>query len=196
MEAAAWSGLYISEFIYNLIINKKKHNMSFTKEEIDEIKYAKRYGYIFSSAFIVFGATLLLLIYSFNRFIDFSDLNVIAIIISTIGLSYLILVGMNRKINKDLKSEKKLIETKIVEKKEKTIDYEVGSGSLYVPVLGKLFPKIWGQEMKSYEVLRLTIDGEKYNVGKDIFDNIKEGDNIELHWSYYGEIFLGIRLTK
>ena len=170
--------------------------MSFTKEEIDEIKYGKRYGYIFSSAFMIFGAILLLLIFSHSSIIDFYALKIIAIIISTIGASYLILVGMNRKINKDLKSEKKLIETKTVEKKEKTIDYEVGSGSLYIPVLGKLFPKIWGQEMKSYEVLRLTIDGEKYSVGKDIFDNVKEGDSIELHWSYYGEIFLGIRLTK
>ena len=126
--------------------------MSFTKEEIDEIKYGKRYGYIFSSTFMIFGAILLLLTYSQSRAIDFSDLKIITIIIITIGVSYLILVGMNRKIIKDLKSEKKLIETKIVEKKENTIDYEVGSGSLYIPVLGKLFPKIWGQEMKSYEV--------------------------------------------
>lgn len=146
------SGLYISEFINNLIITKKKYKMSFTKEEIDEIKYGKRYGYIFSSTFMIFGAILLLLTYSQSRAIDFSDLKIITIIIITIGVSYLILVGMNRKIIKDLKSEKKLIETKIVEKKENTIDYEVGSGSLYIPVLGKLFPKIWGQEMKSYEV--------------------------------------------
>jgi hypothetical protein len=170
--------------------------MSFTNEEIKDIKYAKRYGYVFSSAFMLFGIILLIVNYTQEKAINILDIRTLTTIFLTIGVSYLILFGMNRKINKDLKFEKKLIETKTVEKKENTVDYEVGSGSLYIPGLGKLFPKIWGQEMKSFNVLRLTIDGEEYSVGKEIYENVKEGDSIELHWSYYGEIFLGIRLKK
>ena len=170
--------------------------MSFTNEEIKDIKYAKRYGYIFSSAFMFFGIILLLVDYALNGKINLFDIRTMTTILLTIVISYLILFAINRKINKDLKLEKKLIETKTVQKKENTQDYEVGSGSLYIPILGDLFPELWGQKMKSFKVLRLTIDGEKYSVAKEIFDNVEEGDSIELHWSYYGEIFLGIRLKK
>ena len=73
--------------------------MSFTKEEIDKINYNKRYGYVFSAAFMFFGAIVLLLNFILNRDFHFFDIKVILTIIITIVVSVFMLFGINRKLN-------------------------------------------------------------------------------------------------
>ena len=169
--------------------------MSLTPEEIKEIKYNKRLGYAFSVAIIACGA-IIILVYSQMERIDLIDVRILELILLTFGLSALVLYVMNRKLNKDLRFEERLVETKKIDKRKKIIDYEVGSGSLHIPFLGDLFPKIWGQEMKGYKKFRLTIDGENYDVEEELFNAVNEGDEIELHWSFYSEIFLGLKVKK
>lgn len=77
------------------------------------------------------------------------------------------------------------MKTGIVEKKEYKIDFEAGSGSLYIPILGDLFPNLWGQKMNLIDKWILVVDNTEYYVGKDIYDNITEGDSVEI--DYDGE---------
>jgi len=72
------------------------------------------------------------------------------------------------------------MKTGIVKKKEYKVDYEAGSGSLYIPLLGDLFPNLWGQKMNPVDKWILIIDNTEYCVGKDIYDNITEGDSVEI----------------
>ncbi|MFV0419044.1 MAG: hypothetical protein ACK5KT_09980 [Dysgonomonas sp.] len=79
--------------------------------------------------------------------------------------------------------------TGIVERKEYKVDFESGSGSLYIPILGDLFPNLWGQKMNPIAKWILIIDNTEYCVEKDLYDNIKEGDSVEiLHTNGLSEI--------
>lgn len=169
--------------------------MSLTPEEIKEIKYNKRFGYILSVVVIVCGTTTVFVCSQIET-IKLSNIRIFELTFLTFGLSALVLYVMNRKLNMDLRFKERLVETKRIDNRKKLVDYEVGSGSLYIPLLGDLFPKIWGQEMKGKKKFRLTIDGENYDVEEDLFNAVNEGDEIELHWSFYGEVFLGLKLKK
>ena len=161
--------------------------MSFTPEEIKEIKRSKRFGYIFAAAIFTFGG-IITLYYQITNNLEYSDIKVVITALMFVGSGLLVLYLLNRKHNKDLASGKKLIE-----KKDAIIAYEPGSGSLHSPILGYLFPNIWGQKMKEYKKFRLTINGLKYDIEEKLFNTLNEGDEIELIWSFYGETFLGIK---
>ena len=137
--------------------------MSFTKKEIKEIKYEKRFGYVFSVMILAFGA-LFILLFSVVQELSIIDMKIIGLIFFIIGLSGLVLYSMNRKLNIDLKTGKRKVEERTVTKKLETVDYEAGSGSLNVPILGSLFPKIWGQKMKKIEKFQIIAGNEKYDV--------------------------------
>lgn len=166
--------------------------MSFTSEEIIEIKRSKRVGYVFAAAIFAFGGIITLYYQKINN-LEYSNIKVVITALMFVGSGLLVLYLLNRKHNKDLASGKKLIETKRIEKKETIIAYEPGSGSLHIPVLGYLFPNIWGQKMKEYKKFRLTINGLKYDIEENLFNTLNEGDDIELTWSFYGETFLGVK---
>lgn len=55
---------------------------------------------------------------------------------------------------------------KVVRKKvEKS--FEAGSGELYIPILGDLFPKLWGQKInEKYKYLVFT-EKYRYEVGEE-----------------------------
>lgn len=74
------------------------------------------------------------------------------------------------------------MKTGIVEKKEYKLDFEARSGSLCIPILGDLFPNLWGQKMNLVDKWILIIDNMEYYVGKDTYDNITEGDFVEIYY--------------
>ena len=54
-------------------------------------------------------------------------------------------------------------------------DYEAGSGSLYIPILGDLFPKLWGQKMKEIKKYKVILNGTTQQIEKDLFESVNEG---------------------
>lgn len=50
----------------------------------------------------------------------------------------------------------------IVKEKEYMLDYEPGSGSLYIPILGDLFPKLFGPEMNAVDKWFLIVEIEVF----------------------------------
>lgn len=74
------------------------------------------------------------------------------------------------------------MKTGVIQKKEYKVDFEVGSGSLYIPVLGDLFPNLWGQKMNPVDKWILVIDNTTYVVDKDFYDSVAEGDRIGIYY--------------
>ena len=71
----------------------------------------------------------------------------------------------------------------VIQKKEYKVDFEAGSGSLYIPVLGDLFPNLWGQKMNPVDKWILVINNTTYSVNKDFYDSVSEGDKVEIYYN-------------
>ncbi|NDV83903.1 hypothetical protein [Bacteroides sp. 51] len=82
------------------------------------------------------------------------------------------------------------METGIVVEKEAITDYEAGSGSLHIPILGDLFPKLFGQRMKPvgrwFITARVNNGLYRYEVEEDLYKRLKEGDQIGIGTDKYG----------
>ena len=141
-----------------------------TRENVKKLKTEKRIGFVFSGLIIAFGALINLVIIVSND--EGGWLLPFLIALGIVGLSYFVAFSVNRKINKDLRVGKKEIKTEIVENKAHKIDYEVGSGVLYIPVLGDLFPKLWKPKMNEYSKYILTIKGVEQP--QDASESLKE----------------------
>jgi len=159
-----------------------------TKENLKKLKFEKRIGFVFALLVIAFGALINLVYIVSNH--EKSLLLLLLIGFGIVGLSYLICFLINRKINKDLRAGTKAVRIEKIGEKIYKPDYEVGSGVLYIPVLGNLFSKLWGIKMKENSKYILVIKGIEYNVEKELFDKVIEGDSIEIHESKYSDIFL------
>ena len=168
--------------------------MELTKKNIKTLKYEKRISFVFSGLVIAFGALLNLVYIVSNE--EKSWLFLLLIDLGIIGLSYFIVFFMNRKINKDLRAGTKDVKIEKIERKKHEIDYEVGSSALFIPILGNLFPKLWGQKMKEYSKYTLVVKGVGFDVEKELFDSVVEGDLIEVHSSKYSEILLEFNKTN
>lgn len=93
----------------------------------------------------------------------------------------------------DPKPENETIRIEKIQKKEEEPSYEAGSGAMYIPILGDLFPKLWGQKMNPGSRYRLLINGCSYSVEKELFDKVKEDDSVEMHFSKNGKNLLYIK---
>ena len=164
-------------------------------KDIKIIKYERRPGIVIPLMILTL-AGLFNLIYLSNSNNSISQIIILiinsGIITFCVFLSFLI----NWNYNKDLKAGTKKIEIERVNKKEERTIYEAGSGTLYLPILGYLFPKLWGQPMKPIQKLHLIINHCRYDIEKEMYDNIKEGDLVEMYYSQYSEILLGIELHR
>ena len=77
-------------------------------------------------------------------------------------------------MNKDIKRK---IEKKIIEP-----GYEPGSGAMYIPILGDLFPKLFGPKMREIPHYFIIADNKKYQVKEELYKNLNKGD--ELTFTY------------
>ena len=178
----------------------QEHNL--TESDIKTLKYEKRMGYVFAGFILTGGVLSNIVFIATNSEREWSLLLLrdwlllLLIDFVVIGLSFLVAFLMNRKINKDLRAGTKMVTVEKIARKKYEIDYEVGSGSLYIPGLGDRFPKLWGQEMKPYSKYVLTVNGIEYNAEKELFDTVEEGDFIEVHEAKYSEVLLGLTEHK
>lgn len=82
------------------------------------------------------------------------------------------------------------METGVVVEKENITDHEAGSGSLYVPILADLLPDLFDQPMKAvyrwFVIARVNGELYRYEVEEEIYNRLKEGDQIEIKTDKYG----------
>jgi hypothetical protein len=143
--------------------------MELTIENRKKLKREKRIGFVFAVLIIAFGALINLAYILSNQAKGF--LMPLFIASGIIGLSCLVAFFMNRRINRDLRAGIKEARVEQVEKKRHKVDYEAGSGVLYIPILGDLFPRLWKPKMNEYSKYILTLKGVEYDVEKELFDN-------------------------
>ena len=86
----------------------------------------------------------------------------------------------------------KTVITETVQKKEAIKSAEAGSGALFIPILGNLFPKLWGQEMKETTVFNLVIGSVSYNVEEEIFARVEEGSAVKMHFAPNSKVLLKV----
>ncbi len=68
---------------------------------------------------------------------------------------------------------------KIIEK-EIVKGYEAGSASLYIPILGDIFPKLFGPKMKEYNKFVIKTDNGKYEVNENYYNNCVIGKSFDV----------------
>ena len=145
-------------------------NQPLSNEEIVIIRREKRMGYIFAAIILMLGLLLnLVIILSFSE----ENRNILIIVEPLIILiSYYICRLVNSDLNKDHRAGVKTIITETVQKKEAKYVGEAGSGVLYIPILGDLFPKLWGLGMRMTSVFKLVIGSVRYTVEEETYANV------------------------
>lgn len=159
-------------------------------KDISTLKYEKRMGYIFAVMIICFGVLL-----SFFSVLISKNINWNTLIIIDSGvllLSFLVQYLTNRKINRDLLENEKIIKIETIQFLESEPTYEAGSGNLYIPGLGDLFPKLWGQKMRKLLRTSIVVNNTRYDIDPEIFNQLKVGDSIEFHFGKYSNTILAI----
>lgn len=167
--------------------------MKLSRENIKEIKHLKKMGIILP-ILIILITTLVSVGYMFDP--NKSLYLILSGYIGILALCIIINYSLNRKYSKDINAGIKEIRIAVVSAKESKTSYEAGSGAMYVPALGDIFPKLWGQKMKPSELSYLIIDNVRQEVEKDTFDKIKEGDSVEMHYTKHSNTLLGIEAHK
>ncbi len=112
-----------------------------------------------------------------------------AIIVTLSLLQYAISTS---KLRKDLRAMDSISREVTVTELRPIENVEAGSGMLYIPILGNLFPKLWGQNMNSSSRLRLsTNEGEYFDI--DSNSEVNVGDKLILVIAKRSNTLLEIR---
>ena len=163
-----------------------------SEEDRKVIEREKRIAYIFSTIIfllgILFNICFVLVRSDGSQSLEF----LLPIDIGVLLICFLIIFFMNRRHNADLREMTKIARIKQVIMKYQEISHEAGSGVLYIPILGDLFPKLWGQKMRPIQVCYLNIDNYRYRVEKELYDIVEDGDLVEMHYAKNSSLLLTI----
>lgn len=166
-----------------------------TENDRKILKYEKRIGYVFAGLILSFGA-LFNLFYFIQNFYS-RELMVIVLVNSGIlCLAYFVCYIINRNANQDLKGNVKFIYTRLAEKKTIEKSNEAGSGNLFIPILGNLFPKLWGHKMREMNKYLIYSNGNKYEVNEDLYNKIAEGSYFDVHYASNSQTVLSLTTDK
>ena len=164
--------------------------MKLSSEDIKELKYEKRFGFIFP-AMIVALVVLLNTLY----FLTQPEPNMVYVILfntTVLLLSLLLNYKMNHKLNMDLRKGIKISKRAEVQDKEHIASSEAGSGMLYIPILGDLFPKLWGQKMRLKKYYILVLNNTRYEVDQNLYEAVTVGDEVNIYYAENSNSQLGI----
>lgn len=165
-------------------------NKPLTDRDISFLKEQTKPAYVFAG----FTITLLFffdIVILINEY-DITPKYVYLINIAAIIISVIILYLVSNKYRQDIKSNKKKTHSVKLQNKAAEITQEAGSGTLHQPILGEIFPKLWGQKMKELNVYYLVIDNTRYEVTKELFEAVEVGESLEFHYSYYSNVLICI----
>lgn len=153
------------------------------------LQYEKRIGFVFSGLILCFGGFFNLFYFVLNK----TEQNYLMIILIDLGiilLAYFVCNKIYLKVNRDLKDNRKEILKKRVDKKMEEKSYEAGSGALFMPILGNLFPKLWGQKMRETRIYYIFTGDTKYEVEKEFYDELKMDMDFYVHFAKHSETVL------
>jgi len=162
-----------------------------TKEDKEFINYQMRGAKVLAFLIIAFGG-----FYNFFYFFipEFQIPNIFLLLIDlgVLLFAWLVYYYGTRKYYLDLQEDYKNIKLAKIMKKESYESFETGSGSLYIPVLGNLFPKLFSLDMKSKNRYYFIVNNTRMRVDADSYNRFKEGDEYKM---YYTPVS-GIRISE
>jgi len=155
-----------------------------TSKDIKELKHACRPGIILAIV-LTFLGIISSAVYYVNNADDNNNplLNseFIGIMVLLIFTSFLLGFALTRKFFADIKNGEKEILEKTIQKKHFFVDYEAGSGSM----------AFW-QKMKAFDSYNFIIEGVKYQVTRELYEQLNEGDKVFFHQAPISEELLKI----
>lgn len=160
-----------------------------TENDRKVLKYERRIGFVFCGLVLSFGGLFNLFYFVLNK----SEVNYLMIILIDLGivlLAYFVCNRINLKVNRDLKDNKKELFKKRVDKKIEKKSYEAGSGTLFIPILGDLFPKLLGQKMRETRRYFIFTSDTKYEVEKEVYNYLKKDTEFYVHIAKHSETVL------
>ena len=159
-----------------------------TEKDIKDLKYQCRMGYIIPTMIFVIGTFIFGTIYELNFNSKSNGLNIEMTFLIALGfmvLSFFISYKMNHKLISDIKYNEKVVETKIIQKREYKRDYEAGSGTLYI-----------NQEMNGFDSFSIIVENYRYRINKDLFMKSNEGDEVLFYYTPISRHLINIELKK
>ncbi len=109
-------------------------------------------------------------------------------------VSALLFCLINKSVLEDLNSKEIDLVYGVVQKKRSYKEGIAGSGMLYIPILGDLFPSVWGHNMVEVQVYSLIINNKLYIVSQELYSESEIGMNVCLHFSKKADVLLDIKL--
>ncbi len=160
-----------------------------SEKDIKDLRYQCRMGYILPSFLFIIGSVAGIVIaeYLFNNGSD--SLNMKNVITVIMGFGLLAIFTSYKMIGKyisDIRNNEKILETKIIQKKESKKDYEAGSGNITT------LPH--NNPMKEFIRYDLIIENTKYRIDKELFEKCADGDEVYFHIAPRSKYRLGIEL--
>lgn len=168
--------------------------MKLTPEDIAALRYERRFGYLFPA--LLLALAVLLNAINFIVKIVPDVITVIFINAAVLMLCLLIHFKISHKVNLDLREGIKVWKKAKVQDKESNVSYEAGSGAMHIPVLGNLFPKLWGQEMRDSSCFYLILNSTRYEVSRELFEEVNVGDEVRIYYAQNSHSRLGIEKLK
>ena len=156
--------------------------ITLTSQDIEKIKTEKRLGNIISSILIVLGLFFTFL-YAVVAGFDVKYPVLLIINAAVILIAVVISLLINKEYNKDLRANTKTVLKRKIESLRIDDAPEAGSGALYIPILGDLFPKLWGQKMRTLKKHIAVANDFEYELSEELYNKLKEGEFLNIHFA-------------
>ena len=156
------------------------------------VNQEKRIAYIFSAIVFLFGALFNLCFVLLQSEEPQSLKLLLPIDAGILLICFIIIFFMNRRYNADLKEMTKVVKIMQIITKYLEPSHEAGSGVLYIPILGDLFPKLWGQKMRPVQSYYLNIDNYRNEIEEELYNMVENGDFVEMHYAKNSNLLLAI----
>ena len=151
------------------------------------INYQMRAGKMIAVLFFVFGGFYNIFYFAIPSF-QISDIYIFTVDVVIVLLSILIWNRINRKFRLDLEEDMKVVKKGKVQRKDSYISYETGSGTLYIPILGDLFPKLFSIKMRSKNRYYLIINNTRMRFDEITYKSVNEGDELDLYYTVVSDV--------
>lgn len=164
---------------------------TYSPKDFNTLKMAAKPGKVFAVIVLAFTALWILYLSVTSQYT--SSLELVGFSLFGVCVAYGIAYIMNRSIYKDIKSKDFYLEKGVVEEKQVRKEGVAGSGVLYIPILGKLFPKLYGQKMCIENQYYVVINNTIHHVPFSIFSQIHEREEVNLVFSKCSKVLLDIK---
>lgn len=155
-----------------------------SEEDIKNLKYQCRAGYVVSILFFLTGSSIIFVLYYIN---DINSLpKAVLLFLTILTISFLIAFFMMNKYITDINNKVKILDVKKIQAKELKKAYEAGSG-------GRLS---FDGNMKAFNRYDIISDNTRYRINKAFFEACREGDEVIFHIAPKSKHRLKIVLNK